>query len=93
MGLEITLGLQALDSSLSLSLGSGGFGPNNAHTNAADHIFLKPCGSASGSTRCFFTARRMEIPALLVTQRFHRFKIGSALGGIQTEEEAHCGGE
>jgi hypothetical protein len=45
MGLEFTLELQALGPSLSLSLGSRGFESNNAHTNAADHIFLTPNGS------------------------------------------------
>ena len=40
MGLEIILGLQALDPSPSLSVGSRGFLPENAHPNAADNILI-----------------------------------------------------
>lgn len=93
MGLEIILGLQALDPSPSLSVGSRGFLPENAHPNAADNIFVKPYGSTLRSTRFFFIVRLMETPALLVTQRLYRLKIGGAFGGVQAEKETHCGGE
>ena len=65
----------------------GGSVQENPNSNVAYPLHIKPNGSTLVSTRCFLIVRQVEIPALLVTKRLHRFKIGSALSRIPSKEK------